>query len=212
MAKTNVGDQFGELRIIKLSGTRPASRQRVLCSCSCGKKITALLFSLVSRHTKSCGHLRSENRIHGMSQTPEYRIWKNLRQRCYNPKNPDYKYYGGRGITVCKRWSNFQNFYEDRGPRPSSKHSIDRIDTNGNYTPTNTRWATAKEQSVNRRDFVRPKGETHKRSKLREQDILTIFKLRSLGWTQIRIARKFSVSQQTIYRILNRHTWTHIEV
>lgn len=86
--------------------------------------------------------------------------WRSLKQRCFNPRDKDYKYYGGRGITVCARWcdgehgkSGFQCFVEDMGPKPSAAHSIDRIDSNGNYESGNCRWATASEQNRNRRKF-----------------------------------------------------------
>lgn len=93
-------------------------------------------------------------RTHGQSTggrngrgTSEFEIWLAMRQRCGNPNYSTWKYYGGRGITVCKRWINsFENFYRDMGPRPSSKHSIDRINGNRNYTPKNCRWATKMEQ------------------------------------------------------------------
>ena len=83
---------------------------------------------------------------------PERHAWQAMNRRCYNPKCPDYQDYGARGITVCERWrDSFENFLADMGPRPSSKHSIDRIDVNGNYEPSNCRWATLKEQLRNQR-------------------------------------------------------------
>jgi hypothetical protein len=81
---------------------------------------------------------------------PEYRVWINMKSRCYNPNAPLYERWGGRGISVCERWlTSFQNFFADMGTRPSARHSIDRIDVDGNYEPDNCRWATFKEQSRN---------------------------------------------------------------
>lgn len=100
-------------------------------------------------------------KTHGMSRTPENNAWRELRHRCENPNMHNYHRYGGRGIKVCKRWSKFENFYADMGPRPSAKHSIDRIDNDGDYTPDNCRWATQLEQAKNRGNnrYIELKGE-----------------------------------------------------
>lgn len=82
-------------------------------------------------------------------KTSEYNIWRAMRARCANPKNPDYKSYGGRGISVCERWQDFSIFLSDMGERPSKNHSLDRIDNDGNYEPGNVRWATIQEQASN---------------------------------------------------------------
>lgn len=90
-------------------------------------------------------------RTHGLSHLPEYRIWHGMRQRCRNPNTFRYEDYGGRGISVCKRWNKFVNFYADMGPRPSPEYSLDRINNDGPYKKSNCRWATRQTQSRNGR-------------------------------------------------------------
>ena len=93
---------------------------------------------------------------HGKTYSPEYAIWCHMKSRCGNSNHKDYKYYGGRGIKVCKRWlDSFENFFADMELRPSPKHSIDRINNNGNYKPSNCRWVTMDIQARNRRILTR---------------------------------------------------------
>jgi len=88
---------------------------------------------------------------HGLSKTPEYRSWKDMKSRCFNPSTKYYSDYGGRGISVCDRWLNFENFFADMELKPTPKHSIDRIDNDGDYSPKNCKWSTCVEQSNNQR-------------------------------------------------------------
>lgn len=127
-------------------------------------------------------------RTHGLSGTPEYRVWVDMRRRCYNVKCKHYDNYGARGIIICDRWFNsFENFYSDMGPRPSKKHSIDRIDVDGNYCPENCRWATKLEQDRNKRKtrFIDYNGKQTPVCELAEQfdiDRTTLFDRLERGW------------------------------
>ncbi len=89
---------------------------------------------------------------HGMYNSPEYRSWRSMKGRCLNESDPAYKNYGGRGIQVCERWLDFESFYEDMGSRPEGT-TLDRVDVNGNYEPSNCRWATPIEQSKHKRGY-----------------------------------------------------------
>lgn len=104
---------------------------------------------------------KDSNLVHGgarrSGRMPEYYVWNNMRRRCSNPKDVSYKNYGGRGIKVCPRWQNFSAFISDMGRRPTKNHTIERVDNDGNYCPSNCIWATWKVQAKNRR---RPKLQT----------------------------------------------------
>ena len=128
-------------------------------------------------------------------RSPEYRAWIALRVRCWNVSNPDFKYYGGRGIKVCARWQySFANFLADMGKRPTTKHSLDRINNDGNYEPDNCRWATWTEQLRNRSD-----------SKLSDKNAQEIrSRHKNSGVCQRDLAHEFGVTQSMISRVLSR--------
>lgn len=127
--------------------------------CQCGNEINKRVDEVVCGRIKTCGcispNVRHGHAIHG-KETTYYRIWSGIRTRCYNPKDHAYARYGGRGIKMCDRWLVFENFLQDVGKRPSKNHSIDRYPNNdGDYEPSNFRWATKKEQALNRSVSIR---------------------------------------------------------
>jgi hypothetical protein len=149
------GQRFGRLVAThREDGVVPV---RWCCTCDCGETTTVVTANLIGgSKTKSCGCLARDttvarSRTHGMSRTPTYNAWRGILARCYSPGFIGWARYGGRGIAVCDRWrENFAAFLADMGPRPSPRHSIDRIDVNGNYEPGNCRWATMTTQQRNR--------------------------------------------------------------
>lgn len=172
------GQRFGRMVAVARAGTNKHKRAVWSLVCDCGTLTYSEVQPLRSGGKVSCGCHRRDviraiathsqplaaaaNRKHGHCasrdygetriRTSEYRTWDAMRARCGNPNNNRYRIYGARGITVCARWINsFENFLADMGPKPTPKHSIDRIDPDGNYEPTNCRWATAKEQAANTR-------------------------------------------------------------
>ena len=148
------GQRFG--RLVAVEPIRQTPKGRLWkCLCDCGNYTQVRIGALTVGSTKSCGCLQVEvagakNRTHGMTNTKTYRIWKGMKRRCYNKNDASYSEYGGRGIAICDRWRNdFLLFLKDMGESPKGL-SIERINNQGNYEPSNCRWATPAEQCRNR--------------------------------------------------------------
>ena len=191
--KELTGKRFGRLVAIKFIKSSKTTRAKWLCKCDCGNICKVQTSMLINGTTVSCGCYNSEmtanrNRSHGKTHTPEYGSWNSMIERCNNSKSTYYRYYGDRGIKICERWLDYNNFYEDMHSTYKKGLTIDRIDSNGNYEPSNCRWATMREQVLNRRCTRRftYKGETH------------ILK----EWSEIT-----GIKQSTLYARINSYGW-----
>lgn len=153
-----VGKTFGKLTVIRKAFTDKRGEIKWLCNCECGNETVVLGSNLRTGNTVSCGCVVAENKIifgqmnrrHGQSKDRIFRIWTGIRKRCNNPNTRSYSRYGGRGIKICERWNIFENFYEDMKTGYSDDLTIDRINVNGNYEPSNCRWATWTGQARNK--------------------------------------------------------------
>ena len=171
--EVNKGDKYGLFTVIDEDFSK--ERRSFLCKCSCGNERVVSLSNLRTGNSTNCGCIgrqkivkrNIENKKHGLSGTRFYAIWNGMKDRCFNTNSKLYNNHGGRGITVCERWTeNFDNFKDDmyelylKHFNENGKNtSIERINVNGNYNIDNCKWATSKEQAQNRRNTVSYNGE-----------------------------------------------------
>jgi hypothetical protein len=196
---TVVGSRYGRLTVLELVVPSMAR-----CACDCGTETVVDRGNMRAGRTTSCGCLRLErsaeaSRTHGLTKTREYRIWTGLITRCENPRVRCFPRYGGRGIKVCDRWrgqDGFPNFLADMGRRPSPQHSVDRKDSNGDYTPDNCRWATPDQQAQNTRANV-----------LSEEKAAEIRRLFADGIKPRAIASRMGASVPTVRDVINNRSW-----
>ena len=180
------GQRYGRVVVVSLIPEISGEKKKWLCHCDCGNDKSILALHLRSGHTQSCGCIGTK---HGERKNPAYWSYVSMLKRCYNTKHNAYKNYGGRGIAVCKRWRNsISAFISDMGPRPSPKHTIDRINNAKGYSPSNCRWATMKQQQRNRRNnrMLTYKGKTRCLSE----------------WAEL-----YGLSRHTLAGRINRYKW-----
>jgi hypothetical protein len=198
------GKSFGDWTVLSCSHTNDRKVIIWVCQCSCGAISEVNGNNLKSGKTTGCGCNRNQktserSTTHGLSKTRVYKIWAGMIQRCTNPKRLAFKYYGERGIGVCDRWKEFSHFFEDMGHPPSEKYSLERIDNDKSYEPTNCKWATAEVQSRNSRNC-----------KLKADQVARIRLDIYEGQTIASTARKFKVSESLVRAIKNNEVWNEI--
>lgn len=183
-------------------GRMPNRNSKVMyqCICDCGSIGIYRREHLMSGATRSCGCLIIDfcksRATHGETRSPEWNAWTEMKRRCLCPTNKAYRYYGGRGIKICDRWSVFENFLADMGRKTSSRHSLERNDVNGNYEPSNCRWATRTEQARNKTT-----------TKLNADIAAAIVELATEGISKIEISRRLNLNYSSVKAVVAGRQW-----
>lgn len=210
------GQRYGSLTVVGRSSE--TGRPMWICRCDCGQQTVVASSNLAAGNSQSCGYCnRSERQVkHGHARkrnnSPEYRTWTSIIGRCESPKRRDFKYYGGRGITICDRWrrgeggkTGFECFLADMGRKPSPELSIEREDNDRGYEPDNCVWATRSEQMKNRRYF----GKKVKPGPKITYEIIR--RIRLDGRPQHVIAAELGMTQGSISRIKTGKAWSYVD-
>ena len=187
--------KFGRLTVIEMTKKRKNRHVIWKCVCDCGNEVFVASNNLLCGQTRSCGCLQRElasknNTVHGMRKTRIYNSWAHMIDRCNNPNNAHFKDYGGRGISVYKRWYKFENFFADMGEMPDEL-TLERKNNNGNYEPKNCKWATRLEQQANTRKL--------KWFRAWHKDMMCQF----MSNNQCEFARRYGLEQGCISRCLS---------
>lgn len=205
------GTRFGSLLVVMRGETDHRGEACWICVCDCGKQTLSKGFGLRNGNTHSCG-CKDKKVIHGQSGTNLYNIWNGMKMRC-QPNYWQRQHYHDKGIMVCDRWQSFANFLEDMGQRPSPLHSVDRIDPSKGYSPDNCRWATHKEQSLNRANtrYLYVEGKKLTYQEVADKYGISVGALRSRvanGWPIERVlSPKIKSSGRSVAYSTARHGW-----
>lgn len=162
--KDYTGLKFGRLTAIESRRIGKEENPKWLWLCDCGNTKEIAVRNVAKGGTSSCGCIFKEmliarNTTHGLRSSKSYKSWQDMKARCTNPKNKEFKNYGERGITYCESWSKFENFYADMGEKPDN-FTLDRIDVNKGYFKENCRWANLEDQANNKRNTVKIDGKS----------------------------------------------------